>query len=105
MGDAGWETRAIKIPPPAAGAQHLQDPWEQLQVRIGASASRGTWRFWEALGNESQLTRREDVAHKERGHGRAPQRTGDIRPLSGLSIYETGSRNRCHNSSRVPPQA
>jgi hypothetical protein len=100
MRDPRGVPRPIEVTPAATRAQHAQDPWEQLQIRIRATASRSAWWFREAFGNEGKLPRREDIAREDRRHGRAPQRTGELRSFSGLGNYETGSRNRFQKSSR-----
>jgi len=70
MGNPRGVLRPIKVTSAATTAQHAQDPWQQLQIRKGASLSRGAWWIREALSDEGELAPGKDVTSENRGHRR-----------------------------------
>jgi hypothetical protein len=70
MGNPRGVLRPIKVTSAATTAQHAQDPWQQLQIRKGASLSRGAWWIREALSDEGELAPGKDVTSENRGYRR-----------------------------------
>ena len=62
-------------------------PGKSCLVRIRPPTGWGVWWFREALGDEGELPRSEDVGRRDLGMGGLLGEGGELRPLSDLKEF------------------